>query len=134
MAEGILKSMIKDGDDINVLSAGVFAADGEHASKNAVVALADMGIDISGHISHGISGDLAEEADLILTMTRSHKAAALAMYPETAGKIYTLCEYIGAQGEIADPYGQDVDAYKMCADMLYDVLKAVYEKIQGGGK
>lgn len=134
MGEGILKSMIKNGDNINVLSAGVFAADGERASKNAVIALSDMNIDISGHVSHSVNSDVVDEADLILTMTNSHKSALLTMYPEAQGKTYTVCEYAGINGEIADPYGQSLDVYKSCAEMLYKVFEIVYEKIQGGEK
>lgn len=131
MAEGILKSIDKDGM-LNVLSAGVFAYEGEEASPNAIMALDEMGIDIKDHTSHGVNESVLEEADIILAMTRSHKMSLVSMYPQVADKTYTLCEFAGMEGDIADPYGQSLDVYKSCAKMIEEALYKVYEKMRDG--
>lgn len=134
MAEGILKSMLGENDNIKVLSCGIFANDGDRASENAILAMADMGIDISEHSAHRINAEIADEADVILTMTESHKAALTAMFGNVGEKTYTLCEYAGIEGEIADPYGQSVEVYAMCANMLREVLELVYARLRSETK
>lgn len=131
MAEGILKSMISPDDGIEVISGGIFANEGERVSENAVKALEEMGIDISTHTAHNLNKDVVRDADLILTMTGSHKDILCAMYGEDAAKkTYTLCEYAGKDGDIGDPYGQSPEVYRQCAAEMCDALKKVYEKIR----
>lgn len=130
MAEGILKDITK-GEDINIISGGIFAPEGENASKNAIDALLDMGIDIKSHRAHSVNDEVIEDADLILVMTNTHKSLIISAYPNADKKTFTLMEYIGKTGDISDPYGQDIHAYKACADMLYTVLLEVKAKILG---
>ncbi|HEX7065616.1 MAG TPA: low molecular weight protein arginine phosphatase [Bacillales bacterium] len=91
MAEALLRA--KAGDRISVRSAGVFAADGIPAAGEAIQALAEKGIDFPEHESRRLDSDLAGWADVILTMTESHKRSVQQQFPQTAGKVYTLKEY-----------------------------------------
>ena len=54
-------------------SAGIYAC-GEEISENSVKALKEEGIDLSGYISKPITQDLLDQADLIITATKEHKA------------------------------------------------------------
>ena len=131
MAEGILKSMLSKEDNINVLSCGIFAAQGAGASENAVLAMKEKGIDISAHTAKNINANVAREADLILTMTRSHKQMLINAFGDgIKDKVYTICEYADTDGDIYDPYGGDAECYRRCADMLFCVIEKVYAKIQ----
>jgi len=51
-----------------VLSAGVWAADGDPASENAVATMAERGIDISDHRSHSLTTEEIAGAALILVI------------------------------------------------------------------
>lgn len=130
MAEGILKSMIKSGDNIHILSAGIFAYEGESASKEAIEAMKRMGIDISAHVSHPISERLIDEADLILTMTKQHMDMLLRMHLSARGKTHTILGYTGKSGDIADPYGGNAEVYDVCAKELYSAVEAIYKKLR----
>lgn len=90
--EGLARHGAPWASDIVVTSAGVSAAPGEPASKNACGAMESRGIDLSGHRAHRLTADDVRSADLILTMTRAHKRAVLALAPESADKLFTLKE------------------------------------------
>lgn len=131
MAEGILKSMLSEKDNIQVLSGGIFAPQGAGASENAILAMREKGIDISAHTAQNINPDVIGEADLILTMTHSHKQMLIAAFDdEIKDKVYTVCEYADMDGDISDPYGGDIVCYKECAGMLSDAIGKIYDKIR----
>ena len=132
MAEGILKKIsAEDGNNnVQVLSGGLFADSGSRASKNAVQAAAELGVDISPHISTNVNPEVLKEADLILAMTSAHKQALLDIYGAEKNKVYTLSEYIGEDREISDPYGGELMVYRECANQLYHMLSKAYLKIK----
>ena len=59
--------------DLLVDSAGIYSW-GEEISENSVKALETEGIDLSAYISKPITQDLLDQADLIITATKEHKA------------------------------------------------------------
>jgi protein-tyrosine phosphatase len=91
MAEAILRE--KGKGKFNVKSAGVFAGNGAVMSSNASHALLERKIK-ENHQSQGVSDYLVEWADLILTLTESHKHALVGRWPDSVNKTYTLKEYV----------------------------------------
>jgi arsenate reductase len=63
MAEGLLRSMA--GDEVEVFSAGTRPAG---LNPNAVTAMAEIGIDISGHRSKSVDEFVGQPFDLVLTV------------------------------------------------------------------
>lgn len=132
MAEGLLKSLA--GERFNVTSAGISAYNPHGASDNAVSAMDEMGIDISKHISTQVSGEIIADADLVLTMTAGHRCILVDLFPEQRDKIFTVLEYAyGEDGDVADPYGGDIDVYRSCALQIKDAVCAVYDKLISNG-
>lgn len=126
MAAAIFNDIAMKRDiDVMIESAGLAAPDGEAASLNAVKALAEMGIDLSYHRAKTLSPELIDIADVILTMTESHKAV---ISPYAPDKVFTLKEYVGENGDVADPYGGDIEIYRSTASEL----KALLEKLAEG--
>ena len=127
MAEALGKAAFKAaGHDVVCRSAGVMAIDGGRASANAIAAMAQMGIDIAGHISQSVTQGMVEQADAILTMCESHRREMCARYPHWAGKIYTLHTYAKTGGkDVLDPFGQDIYAYEQCAAEINDAIKRI---------
>ena len=132
MAEGILKKMIEDeglGDKYQVSSAGIAAFASSPASENAVIALEEMGIDISEHKSRLAAKEVIEEADLVLTMTQAHKDYVLVISPESKDKVFTLTEYGNEEViDILDPFGMGIEFYRQCRDEIKRELKAIAER------
>lgn len=113
--------------DVRIESAGLYALEGEPASNEAVIAVKKYGIDLLGHHAQPINTELIEKSDLILTMTKAHKMVLESVAKE---KVFTLCEYAGLSGDIADPYGGDIEEYEACAEKLYTVLEKVAERLE----
>lgn len=119
-------------DTFRFKSAGTWALEGVGASPQAIEALAEAGIDLRGHQSRPVTGELLEEAHLILTMTRRHKEELASFYPEVRDKLYTLYEYAGSEAdrhrEVADPIGGSLEVYKECAAELEALIEKALEK------
>ncbi|MED1469071.1 low molecular weight protein arginine phosphatase [Bacillus salipaludis] len=128
MAEAILKN--KNLEGIEVRSAGVFAVDGNEASAHAKQVLEENQI-VHNHQSSLLSGEEVGWADLILTMTGSHKGAILNYYPESAAKLFTLKEFTGETifQDVSDPYGGNVSIYRETFQELEKLIDIVIEKI-----
>ncbi len=97
--------------DIDVQSAGVFAADGLSAADEAIEALMEMGIELVGHSSQGLTVELIEDAERIYCMTESHRYAVLGVMPDVEEKTVVLDE----NGDISDPIGGSLGVYRKCA-------------------
>lgn len=94
MAEGLFRRMAKQhGLDYEVRSAGVHAVDGMPISKHSAGILQQQGI-VDQLTSSALNEDIVSWADLILTMSFSHKAAVIQVYPEAVNKTFTLKEYV----------------------------------------
>lgn len=133
MAEGILKSIAKKNNlSLEVKSAGISVFDGDNASKNSIEAMKKVGIDISEHEARQLHRDMVDEADLILTMARSHKEFILSNFPSSKDKIYTLLEYAyKIDKDVADPFGGRLSLYEHTRDEIYQAILQM--KILNGG-
>jgi ribose 5-phosphate isomerase B len=131
MAEGLFNAKVKIlGKNWEANSAGVFAPEGFPPSDEAIKVLKkDYGIDISSHRSKSLRERDLEEADLILTMSSSHKRTLTSQYPAYASKIYTIKEFVGLEGDVEDPYGMPIEVYRETAKELSDLIDKVIEKL-----
>lgn len=120
MAEGLLKALLGSDCGWKISSAGVCAGNGFPASPNAVAAMREKEIDISAHRSTHLSPELIESADLLVTMTRGHRDAILAIAPESAGKVFLLKSFGIAQcpADITDPVGEALEVYRRVRDEI----------------
>ena len=128
MAEAILKS--KQIDGLEVKSAGIYAATGSEASAHARKVLEDHQID-HHHSSNMLNIDSVRWADLILTMTISHKNAILQQYPDAAAKVFTLKEFTGENYDVdvVDPFGGNLAIYQETYQELEKLITKAIEKL-----
>lgn len=139
MAEYLARKAVEDSplkDCINFSSCGLMAFTGDSASEEAICTLkTEFEIDMTGHRSRSANLLLLEEADLILTMGNSHRAGILNPLPELA---FTCCElkrFVCTQNttshyDIADPYGQNLETYKICATEISDCVNKLVTIIE----
>jgi protein-tyrosine phosphatase len=131
MAEALARKILsikQSVPDIIVASAGVAAWPGGPASPQAVEALWEYRIDLSSHRAKMVNWQEVDGADLILTMTASHRQILISRFPSAVGKIFTLGSYSGEEGDIVDPFGQTVAVYRKCAASLWELLETVLDK------
>lgn len=121
MAEGIAKHLLarQRGVEIDklerlglrVLSAAAYGVPGMPAAPEAVEIVATKGVDISHHRSRALTADMIHEADVVLCMTKAHRAAVINMDPSAESKTQLL----DPSGEVEDPIGQGPVAYRRAA-------------------
>lgn len=132
MAEALFKHFAaQNSKEITASSGGTAVFGSQGASRNAILALWEMGIDLKSHRSKGVTPQMIDEADLVLTMTSSHKSQLLAIKPDASHKVFTLAEYCSGDGskDISDPFGGDLHTYVMCRDEIADNLKKLINKL-----
>ncbi len=93
MAEALLRRMAQQrGLTLAVRSAGVSTVDGLPVSGNALETLRRRDIEHAGS-SRALTAEAVKWADIILTMTGSHKRSLLQWHPEAVDKSFTLKEF-----------------------------------------
>lgn len=142
MAQGLFNNAVMSdtalADTFSAISAGLYAFDGQHASRQAIEAmLTGWNIDISGHRARNIRPADIQVSWLVLAMTAAHKYALIEQYPSHAGKIFTLKEYIsdfvakGVSGrDISDPFGQSLEVYRNCAAEIKAAIDVLVQKLK----
>ncbi|ABZ83487.1 low molecular weight protein-tyrosine-phosphatase [Heliomicrobium modesticaldum Ice1] len=132
MAKAIADALLAEmgqAAQIRVLSAGISAWPGAPASVHARKVMADRGLNLDGHAAASLTPSMIREADLVLTMTGSHRDRVVQMAPEQAAKVFTLKEYAGGAGDIADPFGMDEQAYQQNAGEIEGALRKALHRI-----
>ncbi|MGI6485605.1 MAG: low molecular weight protein arginine phosphatase [Thermoanaerobacterales bacterium] len=138
MAEGLFKKMLEQEEkqkDFRVESCGIAAIDGDPASLYAKKVMKDEGVDISSHIARLMTYELLKSADLILTMTKSHKDYILKKYPDLKGRVFLISEFACEQNDcknldIEDPFGGSEQDYRNVKDQIKDKLYAVLNRLK----
>lgn len=98
-----------------VMSAGVAAAPGHPPSVEAVQVMHESGISLHDHESQPLTESLVRHADLIFTMTASHRDAILARWPEAGSRTAMLCQ---SGQNVSDPIGGPTEVYRRCAAQI----------------
>ena len=104
----------------NARSAGVFADSGSPASRNAVAAMAELGIDLTGHQSQPVTPLMVKESDLIITMSAGHAAHICDRFPEVGNKVFLINAFGTSKvpADVSDPFGGSLNTYKRTRDEI----------------
>jgi protein-tyrosine phosphatase len=90
MAEVLLRHhLAAAGVAATVSSAGLYEG-GRPATAHGVEAMAERGLDLSGHVSRQMDLDMLEQADLVVAMAREHVREAAVLRPDALAKTFTL--------------------------------------------
>jgi protein-tyrosine phosphatase len=106
---------------VMVMSAGVAAMSGGRASAEAAQVMSDQGLDISLHETQPLTEPLVRYADLVFTMTQSHRQAIVAQWHHAAERTQLL-RVDGA--DVGDPIGGPIERYQRCAAEIEADLRA----------
>lgn len=117
MAAAILRQILKDKGDTSseVISAGLQTIDGLPANPNAVAAMKEWGMDLSGHRSRQVNPLLLKQAHRIFVMTQTQARTLVGGMPLVGEKVVSL--------DVPDPFGKDLDTYRRCRDQLKEKLQ-----------
>ncbi|MEX2114891.1 MAG: Sua5/YciO/YrdC/YwlC family protein, partial [Pirellulales bacterium] len=111
---------------ILVMSAGLSAMMGARPTAEAVDVMARMGLQLADHESQPLTTQLVRHADIIWTMTRSHRQAIVSQWPESAARTMVLAS---DQADVADPIGGPLEYYQQCAEQIKMLLAERIRKL-----
>ena len=113
MAEALLRTKIKRNKIRwwDVSSCGIHAEVGGTISVNSKIALQDVGIAVDGFKPRQLTQKLIEGSTIVICMTESQKKML-----EACGNVYCIKDMCGY--DVPDPYGCNLDAYKLTRDAL----------------
>ncbi len=117
-------------EGMEVASAGTGAWDGAPVSEGAYLVGLERGLDLSSHRARLLTRELVEEADLVLTMARHHRARVDELGGE--GHVFVLGEFAGREGdeaEVSDPFGGELQVYRDTFTELEGLIQATVERI-----
>lgn len=128
-------------------SAGTAAVSGHHMHPDMARVLEGYGGDPSNFVARQVTSSIALNADLVLTMTRDHRDAVLAIAPQQLRKTFTLIEAARLASEcnvegiadlerlrprlahepldIPDPIGHGPDIHAAVGSQIVDLLVPV---------
>ncbi len=134
LAEALLKRALHERsvEEVSVESAGTGAWDGAPASEGAYLVALERGLDLSGHRARLLTRELVEDAAMILTMARHHRARVHELGGE--GRVHVLGEYVGKTGEeaeVGDPFGGDLEVYRDTCAELEALIATVADRLAG---
>ena len=133
LAEALLLRELKTRgiENVKAVSAGTGAWDGAPASEGAYLVGLEHGLDLSGHRARLLTRDMVQQAELILTMARHHRARVHELGGE--GRTHVLGEYAGRTGpeaEVSDPFGGDLELYRGTYIELESLIRAAVERLE----
>lgn len=135
MGEGLLKHAIAGLDEasplkkLRVISAGIYGEDGMHATPNSVLALKQVGVDISNHIAKTLTKEMLESCFALFAMTRSHLYSAMHDFPKEVlpENMMTLLSLVpnAKNKDIVDPFGYGLNTYIEVRDEIVSAIPHV---------
>ena len=137
MAHVLLEKLLADRNGraaVRVRSAGIGprARDGMIPSLDARIVLREDGIHLGEQTLTSTAlrhhPELLAEADLILTMTAEQKAQ-LDTFEGARAPRFTLREFAGDAGDVADPVGQGEEVYRACRDDIRRCLERGLDRL-----
>jgi protein-tyrosine phosphatase len=130
MAETIFNKLCKI-ENTYAFSAGLSIVKNSKTSKNSAVLIKEnFGVDISKREAVQLTEDILNSVDLVLTMTAYMGQQLTYNFKGSANKVYSLNEYVGISGDIADPYGGDMSIYSKTFNQLKNSILLLLDKLK----
>jgi protein-tyrosine phosphatase len=100
-------------DSVVVSSAGTGAVVGAPVAPGMARLLAERGLDGSGFVARPLTEDLVTSADVVLAMTRGHRAAVLALAPAALRRSFLFTELVPIAERLGPGAARSEDAVRL---------------------
>ena len=127
MAEAIMNYLTKN--CIDICSRGMVVLFSEPYNPKIYDILNEKDIYIKENHTKQLTNRDFTENTLVLVPSEHMKNSIYSEY-DAAINTYTLREFVGLGGDIAEPFGQGMEAYRALFDELYEILTKVSEMIE----
>lgn len=130
IAEKLFRHKIKEqGLSMATDSCGLIEG-GHNISLSSMQLLLERGImEAQEHVSKQVTPQMVASSWLILTMEERQRDWLREKESNNAHKIYTLNEIVGESGDIKDPYGSDLENYRLTFGIIEDRLDRLSAKL-----
>lgn len=127
MTAALMRKML-DPEDYEVKSAGLAAIFNMGASAPAIKLMREEKIDISGHTTTMLTGEMLEEADVVFVMSEHHRSGITGWFKSSQTKVHLLREFDKVQDDmfypdVPDPAGGGTKTYKDCLKIIKRCIK-----------
>lgn len=134
MAEAVFHRLCeeKNLEEVEISSRGLVVLFPEPVNPKAAQAVGSNGYKLREFQATKLTEADVEEADLLLTVLPEEKERILTDYREKLdGKdmVYSLCEFVGEQNEIPNPYGKELEDYIQCFEIVREICERCFAKI-----
>ena len=118
MAEAILQSKFLL-EELVITSKGLVVLFPEPINPKAEAVLVSNGLSMKDHMSDPLEQEDLDDRTLILTLNAALRQKVLKEFePQYENLVRVLTEYVGAEGEVTNPYGGSLADYGMCYEEL----------------
>ncbi|MEL6349672.1 MAG: hypothetical protein AAFV53_41595 [Myxococcota bacterium] len=129
MAEGLAQAAAdRRGMQMICRSGGVMGLRDKPAADNAIRAMAEVGVDIHGHLSRGVYSEDVDWADYILVMESRHARKLRSRYAHSADKTLELASF-GGMTEIRDPVNGWMFRFRRCRSDLQRCIDTFVDQL-----
>lgn len=135
MAEGLLKRELEK-EGFNIKSAGIIAVDGLSPSPETVEVMKRYaGVDMSNFLTHKLTKELADWADIILVMDDTQKDFIRDIIPQAKIKTHLFKEFAGLKANnmnVQDPIGKPFLTYEQTYKQIEEAVNKIVTKLKKG--
>ena len=116
--ERLLRTALGDDTSVTTASAGTHALVGHAIAEPMADLLLRQGVDPSGFAARQLEAPMVAEADLVLTLTRTHRSAVVSLHPRALRRAFTLRELAGLAADLPSDVLEEVRAGRTGAERL----------------
>ena len=122
MAWGYIKKRLEEHKcEMEVESAGIYAAEGSCAAEKSIKVMTEIGIDISSHISKRLNREIIDRADVIFLLAKELETDIREKYESEQNEIIVIpCE---------DPFMGDEAEYIKARDVIIEAIEPYLNRI-----
>lgn len=127
IADGIMRKLSADRELI-IASRGMVVLFQEPINPIAIAIAEKHGVTLGHRMTTAFSKNDIDNRNLILTMTEKQRDMIYETY-ENAINVYTIQEFLGAEGDLEIPFGGGEEDYKEYFDRIHILVRLVAEKL-----
>ncbi len=124
MAAALIDAMLKQaGRPALVGSAGTLGLQSRPAPPQVVEVCAELGLDVSEHLSRPLTLSVIQPSDAIIVMEDQHGERVLKLDETAETRLFYLGDYADEPGDIFDPIGSPTATFRQSRDHILSCLQ-----------
>ena len=127
IADGIMRKL-SAGRELSIASRGMVVLFQEPINPIAITVAEKHGVTLGHRMTTAFSENDIDDRNLILTMTEKERDMIYETY-EHAINVYTIQEFLGAEGDVKIPFGGGEEEYKEYFDRIHILVRLIAEKL-----